>query len=261
MFKHGRRITTLDLILKDVPGTLAKVFSVIYAKNINVVGCITNAVAEESGGVFCVVYLDATDVPAQDFRNLLNELKNMEEVYYVDYEEFDIDSIGSAAFSQYYEELCIHDERATIFTSAHLKGLFNGLYKKFGKGAAIFLYHLGLDVGEFMANTYKPMLEAGASPKTLLELALQTERASGWFSKYELDVISKDEFRIKIWKNAECAFLSNVANVPTGNLRKGILIGYLSKLFGGEWTVNEVECVNTGSEVCLFHVKKEKPIS
>lgn len=258
MFRHGRRITTFNFVLKDVPGTLAKVFNVIYAKGINVVGCITNATPEEGGGIFCAIYLDVTDVPVQDFRSLISELKSMDEVYYVDYNEFCVDSIGSVAFSQYYRELCIIDERAVVFTSAHLKGLFNGLYEKFKDGAAIFLYHLGFTVGEFLANTHKSLLESGASPETLLELALQTGRAFGWFSKYELDIISKDEFRVKIWKNIECTFLSGVVNKPTGDLRRGILAGYTSKLFGGEWSVDEVECINSGNGNCTFHVKKEK---
>ncbi|MEM2909470.1 MAG: V4R domain-containing protein [Nitrososphaerota archaeon] len=261
VFRRGRRVTTLNLILKDVPGTLAKVFNAIHTRNINVVGCITSATSEESKGIFNAIYLDVTDVPVSDFRSLIKELESMDEVCYVDYNEFSINSVGSAAFSQYYEELSIFNERATIFTYAHLKGLFNGLYEKFGEGAAIFLYHLGLTVGEFMANTYKPLLEAGAAPKTLLELALQTGRIFGWFSKYELDTISKDEFRIKIWEHVECTFLSGVVNGPAGNLRRGILVGYLSKLFGGDWTVTELECINTGHEKCLFHVKKEiKPV-
>ncbi len=259
VFRHGRRTTTLNFILRDVPGTLAKIFNAIYARNINVIGCITSATSEEGRGTFCAVYLDVTDVPVSEFKNLINEFKSMEEVHYVDYNEFDVDSIGSAAFSQYYEELCIYDKSAVIFTHAHLKGLFNGLYEKFKDGAAVFLYHLGLTVGEFLANTYKPLLDNGASPKTLLELALQTGKVFGWFSKYELDIISKDEFYVKIWKSVECTFLSGVANGPAGNLRRGILAGYMSTLFGGEWTVNEVECINAGNDRCTFHVKKEKP--
>lgn len=261
VLRQDRRIITLNFILKDVPGTLAKIFNIIYVRNINVIGCITSATPEESGGIFCAVYLDITDIPASELRNLLNDLKSLEEVYYVDYNEFDMNSAGSAAFSQYYEELCIVNERAVIFTHAHLKGLFNGLYEKFKEGAAVFLYHLGLTVGEFLANTYKPLLELNVTPKTLLELALQTGKAFGWFSKYELDVISKDEYRIKIWNSVECSFLSGVANGPAGNLRRGILAGYLSRLFGGEWVVNEVECVNAGNERCTFHAKKEKPAS
>jgi len=258
IFRQGRRTITLNLVLKDVPGTLAKIFSSIYLRNINVVGCITNAIPEESGGIFCVVYLDVTDVQTQELMNLINEFKSMDEVYYVDYNEFNVDSIGSAALSQDYEELCISNERAAIFTYAHLKGLFNGLYEKFGEGAAIFLYHLGLGVGEFLGNAYKPLLEAGASPKALLELALQTGRAFGWFSKYELEVISKEEFRVKLWKHVECTFLSGVVNNPTGNLRRGIFAGYLSNLFGGNWTVSETECINNGHDACVFHIKKEK---
>jgi len=258
MFRQGRRTVTLNLILKDVPGTLAKIFNRIYAKNINVVGCITNAIPEESGGILCIFYLDVTDLPTQEFMNLINELKKMDEVYYVDYNEFYVDSIGSAALSQYYEELCILNERAVVFTYAHLKGLFNGLYEKFGEGAAIFLYHLGLGVGEFLANAHKPLLEAGASPKVLLEFALQTGRAFGWFSKYELEALSEEEFRVKIWKHVECTFLSDVANSTTGNLRKGIFAGYLSNLFGGNWTVSEVRCINTGHDACVFHIKKER---
>jgi len=69
MFRQGRRTVTLNLILKDVPGTLAKIFNRIYAKNINVVGCITNAIPEESGGILCIVYLDVTDLSTQEFMN------------------------------------------------------------------------------------------------------------------------------------------------------------------------------------------------
>lgn len=258
VFRQGRKITTLNLVLRDIPGMLAKVFRAIYARNINVVGCITSVAleGEEKYGVFNAIYLDVTDVSNSNFSSLIDELKSMDGVYYIDYEEFKLDSIGSAAFSEYYEELCVFNERAAIFTDAHLRGLFNGLYEKFGDGAAVFLYHLGLMVGEFLARTYKPLLESGASPKTLLELALQAGRAFGWFSKYELETLSRDEFRVGIWGHVECMLLSGVTKGPAGNLRRGILTGYLSKLFGGDWSVTEVECLNTGQSRCLFHVKK-----
>ncbi|MGC8848245.1 MAG: V4R domain-containing protein, partial [Conexivisphaera sp.] len=40
---------------------------------------------------------------------------------------------------------------------------------------------------------------------------------------------------------------------------RGVLAGLLSEVAGGEWDVEEVECVNDGSDRCVFSARRKFP--
>ncbi|MGC9077119.1 MAG: V4R domain-containing protein, partial [Conexivisphaera sp.] len=57
-----------------------------------------------------------------------------------------------------------------------------------------------------------------------------------------------------------CEVLSNYVKgrARTSHFFRGMIAGALSKIEGGEWDVEEVECVNDGSDKCAFEAKRRR---
>ncbi|MGC8614192.1 MAG: V4R domain-containing protein, partial [Conexivisphaera sp.] len=66
--------------------------------------------------------------------------------------------------------------------------------------------------------------------------------------------------RFEVGHLIECGVLSNYVKgrARTSHFFRGMIAGALSKIEGGEWDVEEVECVNDGSDKCAFEAKRRR---
>ncbi|HEU16963.1 MAG TPA: hypothetical protein ENO38_04770 [Nitrososphaeria archaeon] len=62
----------------------------------------------------------------------------------------------------------------------------------------------------------------------------------------------------------ECGILSGYVAERGGHVRtshwfRGTIAGFLAAVRGDEWSVEEVECINDGSDKCAFDARRRKP--
>jgi predicted hydrocarbon binding protein len=55
----------------------------------------------------------------------------------------------------------------------------------------------------------------------------------------------------------ECELLRGHRSGRTSHWIRGMIAGILTGAEGGEWDVEEVECVNDGSDMCAFEARRK----
>jgi hypothetical protein len=66
-------------------------------------------------------------------------------------------------------------------------------------------------------------------------------------------------YRFEVGHLIECEVLSKyvTGRARTSNFFRGMIAGALSTIEGGEWEVEEVECINDGSDKCAFEARRK----
>jgi predicted hydrocarbon binding protein len=149
--------------------------------------------------------------------------------------------------------------RVVVMFDATLRGLFVGARRMLGDDVgAAFLYHAGLMSGREMGEVYA---RYGLDPRTALRAFAEAVKSNGYATDITI-LEGKDRYRIETRNLIECDLLSGYAAERGGHMRtshwaRGYVAGLLSTLRGGEWDVEEVECINDGSDRCAFEARRK----
>jgi Predicted hydrocarbon binding protein (contains V4R domain) len=85
-------------------------------------------------------------------------------------------------------------------------------------------------------------------------------QAHGYASSIEaLRSPDGSRYRIEARDLVECDLLKGRMRGRTSHWFRGMLAGILEASEGGEWEVEEVECVNEGSDKCAFEARRRAP--
>ena len=154
-------------------------------------------------------------------------------------------------------ELEVGSGRAVMASERTLLGLFRGIRELMGDDAgAAFLYYAGAMSGREWGRLLRDMgYDAGAA----LRVNFRSLESQGYATRVEV-LEGKDRFRIEVYDLVECDLLSSYAarkgGMRTSHWFRGAVAGFLSAALGGEWEVEEVECVNEGSDKCAFEARR-----
>ncbi len=141
------------------------------------------------------------------------------------------------------------EARLAVHTLDDLHYLFS-LLKELGAGGLAIMYHMGFRAGSALAERISPYFKDN---KKALEYALLYYESLG-HGIFEIEKYIEGSYcRIKAREMLEC--LSVKSEKPNSQIFRGLLAGFLSKLWNEEVHVKEVKCITLKDPYCLFEAK------
>ncbi|MGC8614161.1 MAG: V4R domain-containing protein, partial [Conexivisphaera sp.] len=136
-----------------------------------------------------------------------------------------------------------------------LLGLLLGAREYLGDSVgSAFTYYAGLFSGHESAREFTAMFGKDQA----IRLNIRTLESHGYASSIEM-LVGESTYRFEVADLVECDLLRGHRTGRTSHWFRGVLAGMLSEATGGEWDVEEVECINDGSDKCVFNAKRKLP--
>ena len=250
----GRRLATVSIRLRGVEegasamaGASAVLYSRMSAWGVRMLGFTCSF---EEDGVTCVGLGDYTNASASP-ADVAAALEKIPGVVDVKIHEGPVE--GFAAVRGFVLEAA--DARAVLMSSRALAGLLQGPREYLGEDAgAAFVYYEGFFTGRAMGEYLSQFGRERA-----LAMLPRVWEARGYGTP--IDVLSDPDgkhHRFEVGRLIECEVLSKYVRGParTSHFFRGMIAGALSVIEGGEWDVEEVECINDGSDKCAFEARR-----
>ncbi len=244
-------LRSLFLELKNTPGALTSALNVISAADLKVLGIVSNIAMNIDQTLHVLIFIDVngyTEDQLNFFIKLIAKKKGVKRIRM--HKQYP----PHTSIAPFYDQLGVYDLRAVILTDSELRGLLHDIYAKLGKSSAeALLYHLGQPMGASDARYIKKIfVEMGKTePIEIIPLI-----SLGWCGHIDIEQTDEGTYKIKVKELIECQLLKERIFEPASQLIRGFLAGYISEITGGEWDVIEVECVASGSELCMFVAKR-----
>lgn len=241
------KIIEWSIKARNAPGIIAPIMNTLTEKGCGFLSGFQSIDWNENtilmGGF---IDLSASKLRAEDIKKALEKIKGVLEVNI--YEEmFDGLIIDGLHFP-----LRVSGERSFTLRVETFGGILKRLYEKFGTGAAVILYEMGVTAGESKAKSIakKYRLDKLSS----LRLMMAERSAKGWcraevaeFNNRRATIIVSDLF--------ECMPFKGKQDNAVSQFFRGYLAGIFSQLYNKSVSVTEVECVAKGNPACKFIVE------
>ncbi len=223
-FDPGKDLVSVR-VRADSAGKIGMYWYYLLQRNISIFGTMMNV---NPGGASAYAILDATGMGRDELVGILRSAP----IGGLDVEVIDAGVRGFAS------------------TGGHLL--------EAGSGRAAFLYYAGFVTGKEWG---KFLVDRVENPHEAVKIFLEVLKSQGLAMSAEF-LEGEDRYRIEAHDLIECEVLSEYAAGKGGHMRtshwfRGIIAGVISAVMGGEWSVEEVECINNGSDRCAFEVRRK----
>ncbi|MFP3138447.1 MAG: V4R domain-containing protein [Nitrososphaeria archaeon] len=241
----GRRLGVVSAVLGS-ERALASLVEALEGE-LEVIGSIRN---KRGGAILWEAIVDLGDADPKD---LGSRLGSIEGVGSVEVREGLVPGFASL----HGGILRIAGTRSIVTTSYILLGMLLGMREFLGEEMGeTALYYIGYYSGRDAARAIGGILGAGAIPRASFAVL----QAHGYASSLEaLRSPDGSRYRIEARDLVECDLLKGRMRGRTSHWFRGMLAGILEASEGGEWEVEEVECVNDGSDKCAFEARRRAP--
>lgn len=243
----NRKLVEVSILMEDVPGMIAKVSNVIAQKGINILYGVHHK-SDDPNAIWWCFFADFGDV---DPDKLASEIAKVEGVRKI---AFTPASEKPLFLDVHHSSIEFFNERAILFRVDWLVGIFADIYKRWGTGGRVFIYHLGFEGGREAYEVWKKRL--GLEGKDLIEASLDLIQSLGWISGYSFSLDLESEMAIiKLENNFECSLAKNMEG---SQFIRGVLAGFFTGIIGSECSVDERKCISRGDPYCEFLVRAVK---
>ncbi|BBE42033.1 hypothetical protein NAS2_0644 [Conexivisphaera calida] len=249
-FEPGREITAVR-VEADSAAKVGALWDYLTKRGIMVLGAMLNT---DSNGTRAFAILDVTDIGREPAMEMMRDapIEDMR------LEVMDPGVRGFASTGGHLLEA--GSGRAVVTSERTLTGFFRGMRELLGDDAgAAFLYYAGFVSGREWG---KFLMALKYDPVTAVKINFETLKSQGYATSIAV-LEGEDKYRIEVRDLVECDLLSDYAAEKGGHVRtshwfRGTIAGFLAAVRGGEWGVEEVECVNDGSDKCVFEARRKK---
>ncbi|MBO3769573.1 MAG: V4R domain-containing protein [Thermoproteota archaeon] len=197
-------------------------------------------------------FMDISNIKDMTPEKIAEEFKKTEGVLEV---RFSQRMLKDLIIDELFFPLLVGGERSFTLRVESFGALLKRLYEKFGTGAAVILYEMGVSLGESkvegLVKKYK------VDKQTALKIILAERSAKGWCIA-EAEEANGKRAVIVARELFECLPFRNKQEKPVSQLFRGYLAGIFQRLYGKSFTVSEVECIAKGDSVCRFLVEAAK---
>jgi len=206
--------------------------------------------APSEGRVVCESIVDLGELDPEELESRLGSIKGIESA---DVREGAVPGFASLPG----RTLEAAGTGSILMTSRALLGMLLGMREFLGEEVGeTALYYIGYYSGRDAARSFGEILGPGAAPSVNFAVL----QAHGYASSIEaLRSPDGSRYRIEAHDMVECDLLKGSRSGRTSHWFRGMLAGILSAAEGGEWEVEEVECVNDGSDKCVFEARRRPP--
>ncbi len=248
-FAPGRDLVAVR-VRADSAAKLGMLWDYLMKDRIEIPGTMMNAIPE---GVMALAILDVTEVGRDVAMGTLRSVPIGDlriEVMNQEVREF--------AFTGGHL-LEAGSGRSIVLSASGLMGFFRGMRELMGDDAgAAFLYYAGFVSGREWG---KFLMDLGYDPGMAARINFETLKSQGYATSITV-LEGEDKYRIEVHDLVECDLLSDYASSRGGHVRtshwfRGTIAGFLAAVRGGEWSVEEVECINDGSDKCAFEARRK----
>ncbi len=242
---ENRNLVEVSILMEDVPGMLAKVSKVIAQKGINIIYGVHHKSDDPNATWWCF-FADFENVDPEELASELTKVKGVRKIAFT-----------SAAkkhlfLDVHHSSLEFFNERVVLFRVNWLVGIFSDIYRRWGTGGRVFIYHLGFEGGREAYEAWRKRLKLEG--KDLIEAALDIIQSLGWISSYSYSLDLEDKIAIiKLENNFEC---SSSKGMEGSQFLRGVLAGFFTGMFGSECSVDERKCISRGDPYCEFLVRE-----
>ncbi|MEM1558008.1 MAG: V4R domain-containing protein [Thermoproteota archaeon] len=183
---------------------------------------------------------------------IAESLKNVNGIFEV---KFSDNVLNGLIIDELFFPLMVGGERSFTLRVESFGAILKRLYEKFGTGAAVILYEMGLGMGE---SKFKSVVNRyHVDKQTALKIILAERSAKGWciaqledFNKNNVVVVAKELF--------ECLPFKDSQEKQISQFFRGYLAGIFQQLYGKNVNVTETECIAKGDSFCRFVVQVAK---
>ncbi|MEM2275855.1 MAG: V4R domain-containing protein [Thermoproteota archaeon] len=169
--------------------------------------------------------------------------------------KFSDNVLNGLIIDELFFPLTVGGERSFTLRVESFGAILKRLYEKFGTGAAVILYEMGLGMGE---SKFKSVVNRyHVDKQTAVKIILAERSAKGWCITRleELNtrgaiVLAQDLF--------ECMPFRDKQDKPISQLFRGYLTGIFQQLYGRNVSVTETECIAKGDNACKFVIEAGK---
>ncbi|MBO3799996.1 MAG: hypothetical protein FGF52_02925 [Candidatus Brockarchaeota archaeon] len=188
----------------------------------------------------------------EDARDIAESLKNINGVLEV---KFSDNSLDGLIIDELFFPLMVGGERSFTLRVESFGAILKRLYEKFGTGAAVILYEMGLGMGE---SKFKSVVNKyHVDKQTAVKIILAERSAKGWCIS-QLEGYGKNGAVIVVRELFECLPFKNNQERPISHFFRGYLTGIFQQAYGKSVNVTEVECIAKGESFCKFIIQAVK---
>jgi predicted hydrocarbon binding protein/predicted amino acid-binding ACT domain protein len=248
--RPGEKPHQICVVLKDVPGALAKATKVLADANINIKTSSTFYVAEYPKAGVWSAFLDISKA-TKSLQEVETKLREQDVVLDVILKE-----PRPAPFESIHFPILHGSTRAVIMPIGMFWALWDGFERILKhSGLSAVLYDAGKRMGEHAAKRLREMF--GLEGEDLIHAMAQAGQATGWaiteikqldFKAPSATIIVKDCFEAAAWRKKPY----NVCHWT-----RGYLSGYMSTVFGKPVEAVEAKCMAKGDKYCEFEIKEK----
>jgi len=248
--RQNEEVYEICVLLKDVQGAVAKTAKTLVDANVNIrTGILFDAVEYEGRG-YWTAFIDVSKA-SKTVQQLEKELKQLNVVL-----DVKIEKPIPALYDVMHFPILHGTSRAILMPIE----LFSSLWEEIEKiltpsGFEAVFYNAGKRSGGYIAKILSQ--RSSSEIETMVAAFKQATKAIGWGVIISWE-IEPERLSAKI-EIKECfeAVLRKDANRKVCHWTRGVLAGYMSKLFGETVEAVETKCVATGDDVCCFHIKRK----
>ncbi|MEM1554014.1 MAG: V4R domain-containing protein [Thermoproteota archaeon] len=190
----------------------------------------------------------------ESLNEIIEDIKSIDGVLEV---RFSDNVLNGIIIDELFFPLMVGGERSFTLRVESFGAILKRLYEKFGTGAAVILYEMGLGMGE---SKFKSVVSKYRVDKqTAVKIILAERSAKGWciarleeFNNKNVVVFAQDLF--------ECLPFRDNHDRPISQFFRGYLAGIFQQLYGKNVNVIETECIAKGDKLCKFVIESGKTV-
>ncbi|MBO3799956.1 MAG: hypothetical protein FGF52_02720 [Candidatus Brockarchaeota archaeon] len=206
----------------------------------------------EKDEIYIGFFMDISNMKDTTLEKIVEEFRKIKGVLEV---RFSQRVFKDLIIDELFFPLMVGGERSFTLRVESFGAILKRLYEKFGTGAAVILYEMGISLGESKVESI--IKKYKVDKQTALKIILAERAAKGWCIAEAEEVNSKRAVIIAR-ELFECLPFKGKQERPISQLFRGYLTGVFQKLYGKGFTVSEVNCIAKGDDVCRFLVEAAK---
>jgi len=250
MRSKGLNVFLLKLILKNIPGALAKVSTLMAKYNINILSSIIDAPLDSAKAkMISFIECGKVKTPIDEVTSKLRGLDVVLDVEMVKPQH------PNLIINDLMYPITFMGVRGILIHIAGLGEVLKYLYSKFGSSAKVLMYYAGYGSIKGMVKGLKRA--TGLRDERLLDICLKMFKAVG-FGDFKITYYNLNPIYVVVeaYDLFECTPFKNKLKEPNSQVFRGILAGIVEEITGKRVTSVEEKCIAKGDPYCQFTIKQ-----
>lgn len=246
----GEKLYEVCVLLKDVPGALAKTTKALADARVNIKAESSFYVPGYEDVCFWTAFLDVSKA-TQDVRGLKKSLLQLDVIEDAKFEE-----PKPAPFEIMHFPVLHANTRAVIMPIGSFWALMDKLEKILTpSGLTALHYDAGKNVGEHTAIRLKEIYKL--NNEQLIQAFAQAQKAIGWgIMDFQQVNFNQSSGKVIMHGSFEATALG-AKKYNVCDWTRGAIAGFMSVVFGKSVEVKEVKCLANGNEHCEFMIQSK----